>query len=54
MKTQENPIRRIRITEKQLEAYRAYYPDISFQKFVDMAIDNEIRRKQKKRLRSPF
>jgi post-segregation antitoxin (ccd killing protein) len=54
MKTQENHVRRIRISEKQLEAYRAYFCDISFQKFVDMAIDNEIRRKQKKRLRLLF
>jgi hypothetical protein len=54
MKSNEKHIRRIRFSEKQLEGYRSYFSDISFQRFVANAVENEIRRKQKKRLVLPF
>lgn len=47
-------VKRIRISQEQEDFYRAYFSDISFQKFFELCVDNEIRRKQKKRLRCPF
>lgn len=47
-------VKRIRFNELHLEFYREYVPNISFQKFVQNAIENEMRRHQKKRLVNPF
>lgn len=46
--------KRLKFSEKQIEFYRDYRSTISFQKFVENAVENEIRRHFKKRLIIPF
>jgi hypothetical protein len=47
-------VKRLKFSEYIIKNYRDYFSQISFQKFVENAVENEIRRKHKKRLRSPF
>jgi hypothetical protein len=48
-------VKRLRIKEEYEKFYRDYLKGkISFQRWVDLCIENEIRRQQKKRLRMPF
>jgi post-segregation antitoxin (ccd killing protein) len=54
MKTSQKVVRRVRIKEILLDQCRAYYPDISIDNLINICIENEIRRKRKKRLRIPF
>lgn len=50
----KNNTRRLKFSEDTLEFHRAYFPDLSLQKFIDNCIENEKRRKFKKRLITPF
>lgn len=54
MNISKKVVRRVRIEENLLEQCRAYYPDISLDKLITNLLENEIRRKQKKRLRIRF
>lgn len=54
MKFSKKVVRRVRIEENILDQCRAYYPEISIDKLISNLLENEIRRKQKKRLRPPF
>lgn len=54
MNLSKKVVRRLRIEENILNQCRAYYPDISLDKLISNLLENEIRRKQKKRLRLPF
>jgi len=54
MKSEEKHIRRIRFSEKQLDDYRAYFSDISFHRFVTIAVENEILRKRKEAIDTTF
>lgn len=47
-------VRRIRIEQNLFDQCRAYFPGFTFTKLIQLALENEIRRKQKKRLVSPF
>ena len=47
-------VKRLRFTEDIINFHRDYFSDISFQRFVENAVENEIRRKKKKRLIKPF
>ena len=47
-------VKRLRFSEEDIESLRSYYPGLSVQKIVENAVQNEIRRKQKKRLKTPF
>lgn len=50
----EKAVKRLRFNKEDIETIRAYYPGLPFQKIVENAVKNEIRRKQKKRLITPF
>lgn len=54
MENQQKHVRRIRFSEKLLDDCRTYFPGITIQRLVENALENEIRRKQKKRLILPF
>jgi hypothetical protein len=54
MKTDQKVVRRVRIEQNILDQCRTYFPDATLQKLIVNALENEIRRKQKKRLTTPF
>jgi post-segregation antitoxin (ccd killing protein) len=54
METSQKVVRRIRISQNTLDQCRAYFPGLTIDKLVENALENEIRRKQKKRLINPF
>lgn len=47
-------VKRIRFKQLHIDFYRDKVKDISFQKFVENAMDNEVNRYYKKRLKSQF
>lgn len=54
MKNDEKMVRRVRIDIKTLEDCRNYFPGLSIDKLVQNSLENELRRKQKKRLKHYF
>jgi len=47
-------VKRLKFNDFDIESLRDYYPELSVQKIIENAVQNEIRRKKKKRLRIPF
>jgi len=47
-------VKRIRFSDEAIQLHRDYYPGISFQKFVEICVENERNRVMKKRIRPPF
>jgi hypothetical protein len=54
MEKNQKVVRRIRIDQKTIDVCRDYFPGYTLQKLIENSLKNEIRRRQKKRLRNPF
>lgn len=54
MEESQKVVRRVRIDRKVLDTCRSYHPGVSLDRLIAFALENEIRRKQKKRLKIPF
>ena len=47
-------VKRIRIDDSIMDHYRKIYSGISFQRFIELALENQILRDQHKKLKTPF
>jgi len=54
MENIQKVVRRVRISQKLLNECREYFSGITLQKLIENSLENEIRRKQKKRLTTLF
>lgn len=54
MEASKKVVRRVRIDQNTLDQCRAYFPGSTLQLLIENALENEIRRKLKKRLINPF
>jgi hypothetical protein len=54
MEKTKKVLRRVRIAEKILDHYRAKYPGISLQRFIDLALENQWLRDRRERVVKPF
>jgi predicted DNA binding CopG/RHH family protein len=50
----QKTVKRIRIPEKVIDHYRKKYEGLSFQKFVEIALDNQVLRDCHQKTKIPF
>jgi len=54
MEAAQKVVRRIRFDRNLIDTCREYFPGTTLQRLVELALENEIQRKRKKRTKIPF